>query len=285
MRKTNRKNRTKKAKQFNTAVKMELREHRSSFAVYTLLRIIVIASLVRQFVLGNYEGFFLCILTLILLMLPSIIQVRLKIEIPTTLEIIILLFIFAAEILGEINAFYVLIPFWDTILHTLNGFLAAAIGFSLVVLLNNSEGLVFELSPIFLAIVAFCFSMTIGVLWEFFECFMDTFLHFDMQKDTVLHSISSVMLDPSGGNTVTHINGITDTIVNGTSLGVGGYLDIGLMDTMKDLFVNFIGALVFSIIGFFYVKSKGKGKVAKRFILRKKDADKDYLVQQQDGSD
>ena len=80
-----------------------------------------------------------------------------------------LLFIFSAEILGEISSFYVLFPFWDTTLHTLNGFLAAAIGFSLVDLLNRSDRVKFDLSPLFLSITAFCFSMTIGVLWEFFE--------------------------------------------------------------------------------------------------------------------
>lgn len=267
----------KESRQFKEAVKMELREHKSTFLVYSVLRILTILTLVRQFFLGNYEGFFLCVLTLILLVVPSVIQVRFKIELPTTLEIVILLFIFSAEILGEINSFYIIIPFWDTILHTLNGFLAAAIGFSLVVLLNDSERLTFNLSPLFIAIVAFCFSMTIGIMWEFFEFSMDSFFHLDMQKDTVVHTISSVMMDPAGGNAAKQIKGISDVIVNGEALGLGGYLDIRLIDTMKDLFVNFIGAIVFSIIGFFYVKNKGKWKMAKRFIPRKKDADKDYL--------
>jgi len=266
-----------KTRPFNKAVKMELREHKSAFLVYSVLRILTILTLVRQFFLGNYEGFFLCILTLILLVLPSVIQVQFRIELPTTLEIVILLFIFAAEILGEINSFFIIIPFWDTILHTLNGFLAAAIGFSLVVLLNDNEQFTFNLSPLFIAIVAFCFSMTIGVLWEFFECAMDTFFHYDMQKDTVIHTISSVMLDSAGENAVIQIKDVTDVAVNGKSLGVGGYLDIGLLDTMKDLFVNFIGAVIFSVIGFIYYKNKGIGKLAKRFIPRKKDADKDYL--------
>ena len=91
-------------------------------------------------------------------------------------------------------------PFWDTVLHTLNGFLAAAIGFSLVDLLNRSERTSFTLSPVFMAIVAFCFSMTIGVIWEFFEFGMDQILGYDMQKDTVIHVIRSVTLDPAGHN-------------------------------------------------------------------------------------
>ena len=168
------------------AIKMELREHKSSFMVYLILRILVIVMLVLQVLNQNYENVFLCILTLLLLIVPSFVQVTFKIELPTTLEIIVLFFIFAAEILGEINEFYLLFPFWDTVLHTLNGFLAAAIGFSLVDLLNRSERTVFNLSPVFTAIVAFCFSMTIGVVWEFFEFGMDQFLGYDMQKDTVL---------------------------------------------------------------------------------------------------
>lgn len=200
-----------------------------------------------------------------------------KIELPTTLEIIILVFIFAAEILGEIREFYIVFPFWDTVLHTLNGFLAAAIGFSLVDLLNRSERMVFKLSPLFTAIVAFCFSMTIGVIWEFFEFGMDHILGFDMQKDTIIHTIRSVMLDPAGGNNVAEIGNITSVVVQGKDLGLGGYLDIGLIDTMKDLMVNFIGAVVFSVIGYFYVKNRGRGRVVGRFVPRKKKAERDFL--------
>jgi hypothetical protein len=265
---------------FGRAVKLEIHEHKSSFFVYTALQVATILSMARQFYLGNYEGGFLCLLTVLLLMLPSIIQVQFRIELPTTLEIIVLLFVFSAEILGEINSFYILIPYWDMILHTLSGFLAAAIGFSLTVLLNESERLEFNLSPLFTAIVAFSFSMTIGVLWEFFEYVMDTYFHFDMQKDTVIHAISTVMLDPTASNTVIRITGITDTVVNGKSLGLGGYLDIGLIDTMEDLFVNFIGAFVFSVIGYFYVKNKGKGGIVGRFVPTMKEEEKDYMKHQ-----
>ena len=247
------------------AIKMELREHKSSFMVYLILRILVIVMLVLQVLNQNYENVFLCILTLLLLIVPSFVQVTFKIELPTTLEIIVLFFIFAAEILGEINEFYLLFPFWDTVLHTLNGFLAAAIGFSLVDLLNRSERTVFNLSP-----------MTIGVVWEFFEFGMDQFLGYDMQKDTVLSAITSVMLNPDGRNIPVTIDQIREVMINGQPLGVGGYLDIGLIDTMEDLFVNFIGAAVFSVIGFFYVRSRGKG-VAGRFIPRRKRAERDFL--------
>ena len=246
---------------------------KSTLGVYLALRGLVILTLIRHALRFDLESVFLCGLTLVLLVLPSILTRKLQIELPSTLEIIILLFIFAAEILGEINSFYVRVPNWDTMLHTLNGFLCAAVGFALVDMLNRSDVFSFKLSPIYLAIVAFCFSMTVGVLWEFFEYGVDCFLGFDMQKDAVVSQIGSVMLDPQNSNKVVTIRDIADVIIvhsDGTqqALGVGGYLDIGINDTMKDLIVNFIGAVVFSVIGFFYVKAKGKGSFAARFIPR-----------------
>lgn len=249
----------------------QVRKNPGLAAVYFILRLLVVLMLIAQVFNGNFENVFLCVLTLFLFTLPSFLERKIRIDIPNTLEIIILLFIFAAEILGEIRAYYVTFPYWDTMLHTLNGFLCAAIGFSLLDILNRNERLTFSLSPVYLAVVAFCFSMTIGVLWEFFECTMDQLFLLDMQKDTIVHSIGSVMLDPTGGNTPVAIHDITDVIVvtaDGTQhpLGLGGYLDIGILDTMKDLFVNFIGAVVFSFIGYFYVKNRGKGSFARRFI-------------------
>lgn len=251
-------------------------------AVALFLQISVVLVLVAQIFNRNFENVFLCVLTLGLFTVPTVLERRLSIELPGTLEIIVLLFIYAAEILGEIQAFYVYIPNWDTMLHTMNGFLCAAIGFSLLDILNRNEKVKFSLSPLYLAIVAFCFSMTVGILWEFFEGAMDTFFHLDMQKDSIVNSIGTILLDPSGGNHPVVLENITDVIIvqadgSHTALGLGGYLDIGLLDTMEDLFVNFIGAFVFSIIGYFYVRSRGQGRFARRFIpvLRLEDEDAD----------
>ena len=251
-------NRSEKRKRFNDAVEAKKRVHKKSFIVYSVLRALVIVCMIRQFINRDYEAFAMCILTLLLMVVPSIMQVRLKVQMSQTMEIIILCFIFAAEILGEINRFYVLIPGWDTILHTLNGFVAAGVGYSLVDMMNRDERLTFSLSPAFVSIVAICFSMTVGVMWEFIEFGADQMFLLDMQKDTVVHAIGSVMLDPSNSNKPVIINGITSTVVNGQNLGINGYLDIGLIDTMKDLFVNFIGAVVFSLMGYGFAKSKGK---------------------------
>lgn len=240
--------------------------------IYTLLRYSVLVVMAAQISNRDFESVFLCALTLVLFLIPNFIERRLHIDVPDTLEVLILLFIYAAEILGEIRSYYITFPYWDAMLHTINGFLCAAIGFSLVALLNrNTKITTFSLSPAYMALVAFCFSMTVGVLWEFFEFIMDRCFLLDMQKDSILNTISTVMLDPSSHSRPVVVRDISDVIVvysdgKQQALGLGGYLDIGLLDTMNDLFVNFIGAASFSVIGFFYVKHQGKGKFARQFI-------------------
>ena len=245
------------------------------FALYVILRISVILVMIAQIMNRDWHNVMLCVLTLVLFTVPSFIEKNWHIDIPSTLEVIILLFIYSAEISGEIRSYYINIPGWDTVLHTITGFLSAAIGFSLVDIINRNERTKLYLSPLYVAIGAFCFSMTIGVLWEFFEFSMDWFFGLDMQKDTIINTINTVVLDPTRSNKVVTITGITSTAVNGIDLGINGYLDIGLIDTMKDLFVTLIGALVFSFIGFFYVKNRGEGKFAKRFIPTMKHVEKE----------
>lgn len=251
---------------------------KKTITIYIVLRILVIGSLVVQLLRGNLENVFICILTLILFLIPVFVDKKLNIELPSVLEKIILLFIFSAEILGEVQNFYGIFKNWDTILHTINGFLFAAIGFSMIDILNQSEKFHKKLDPIFVALVAFCFSMTIGVLWEFFEFGMDTVFKTDMQKDWVVESIYSVKLNEENKNRVVGINDIKKTVVtytdnNGNDVDLvinGGYLDIGLNDTMKDLLVNFIGALIYSIIGFLYIKGRDGYKFAELFIPKRK---------------
>lgn len=259
------------------AVKMKKKykeTNKKSIAIYLILRILVIISMVFQILRGNFENAFMCILALLLFTIPAIISEKFKISIPSLLETIIYIFIFSATILGEINNFYGIIPFWDTLLHTLNGFLCAGIGFSLIDLLNqNSKRM--SLSPIYVVIVAFCFSMTIGILWEFYEFTADNIFRTDMQKDRIVQSISSVELNKNGKNIPIKINDIEKTEIyskDGTITTIeNGYLDIGIIDTMKDLFVNFIGAVTFSIIGFLYIKNREKYKFTENFIPVKED--------------
>ncbi|SUO03371.1 Uncharacterised protein [Faecalicoccus pleomorphus] len=260
------------------ALELEVREHRSSFAVYLILRTLVILVLVRQIMMQNYENIFVCLLTLLLLLVPSFVQLTFKVELPIFLEILILVFIYAAEILGEIDNYYFSIPYWDTILHTINGFVCAAVGFSMVSLLNRSEKIQFFVSPLFLAIVSFTFSMTIGVLWEFFEFSMDQLFAMDTQKDTLITSIHSAGVDeilpPFEENDIHKVT------VNGEVISDQGYIDIGLIDTMEDLFVNFVGATIFSLFSYFYARNKERFTFLQNFIPKKKDRNKDYLHQQ-----
>lgn len=243
-------------------------------ALYAIVRIIVLGVLVRSIFTGQLESVYTCLLTLFLLFLPAIVSQKLHIQLPTGLEVTLIVFIFAAEILGELACFYVTVPFWDKALHTTSGFIYAAVGYSMADILNRDHRVSFQLSPIFLALVAFCFSMTIGALWEIFEFSVDRLFMKDMQKDTVVNVITSVALDPTNSNIPITISGITDVAVNGQSLGLGGYLDIGLYDTMGDLIVNLIGALFFSTIGFFQQKHRKKSKVAEMFVPTVQEGEK-----------
>lgn len=239
--------------------------------VYLLLRFLVILVMVRQIFLHNYWNAFLCILVLIQFLIPYFITKKLKIELPSIFEIIILFFIFSSEVLGEIQNFYGVFKHFDTVLHTLNGFLCAAVGFSLIDLCNNNSEK-FNLSPLYLTIVAFCFSMTIGVLWEFLEYSIDKVMLSDMQKDKLVTKISSVWLNPDGKNKAIIVDNINKTIIysdSGETVIEGGYLDLGLNDTMKDLIVNFVGAVVFSIFGYLYVINRDKYKIAEKFMPKK----------------
>ncbi len=241
------------------------RKSRATLITYAVIRLLILAVMIRSITAGNSENAFTCLLSLFLLYLPSIIERKLEMRLPTALEITVVVFIFASEILGEIACFYVTVPFWDKAMHTVSGFIYAAVGYSMADILNRDHRISFRLSPVFLAVVAFCFSMTIGALWEIFEFSVDVLLNKDMQKDTVLHEITSVALDPTRSNIPITVSGIRDTVVNGQSLGLGGYLDIGLHDTMQDLIVNMIGALVFSVGGFFQQKRKKRSKMAEYF--------------------
>lgn len=238
--------------------------NRRTFILYSVLRVLVLVTLIRCIMTQRWEGVAISILVLVLFFVPSLVEGMARIEIPGLFQAIIYSFIFAAEILGEIDHYYVLIPGWDTILHTLNGFLCAAIGFSLVDLLNRSSKNV-NLSPVYVTLVAFCFSMTIGVLWEFVEFGFDTFFGMDMQKDTFVTNISSVALDPANEGDRIQINDIATTTITtatGEATTINGYLDIGLIDTMKDLLVNFAGALVFSVVGYRHLKKNESGNWA-----------------------
>ena len=232
----------------------KFKDHKGKVIFYIALRMILLGAIIFSIIRGNWENLFTCLLTLALMMIPSIIEKRLRIELPTIMEIIVIGFVFAANFLGEIGSFYNTFPLWDSVLHTINGFICAGVGFGLIDILNSNNKIKMNLSPLFVVLFSFCFSMTAGIVWEFFEFGMDSFFGTDMQKDTILHTIHSYKL---GDGQIGWIRNITDVTVNGERIGTG-YIDLGIMDTMKDLLLNYVGASVFNTAGYFYLKTRKK---------------------------
>ncbi len=164
---------------------------------------------------------------IISMLLPSFIARKLKIEIPNFMEIMFIIFLYAAIYLGEVRSFFYLIPFWDTILHSLSAFMTAALGFFIVDLLNSNKQVRMMLSPLFLAVFAFCFSVSIGAVWEIFEFAVDGILGVNMQKFR---------------------------LEDGTQL-IGR---TALEDTMYDIIVDAGSALVMSAVGYFVIKRRDR---------------------------
>ena len=230
------------------------KSRRVTAAVYIIVRIITVAVLIYSLARGQWENAVTCALTLGLLMIPSFLERKMQITLPGVMEVMMICFVFAANIMGEISAFYEKIPQLDTALHAINGFICAGVGFGLINILNQTHRV--RLSPLFVVLFSFCFSMTAGTVWEFFEFGMDVFFGKDMQKDAVVTAIRSHLPAEDGGMFIAE--NIKNTAVNGQGLGVDGYLDIELYDTMKDLLVNFAGAVVFNTLGFVYLKGRKK---------------------------
>ncbi len=248
----------------------KVRKNKISFLIYVLMGSITAAVIVLTFLQGQYESTFTAVLSLFLFLLPTFVEESFSLKLPVAMEIVAVLFVFCANILGEIAGFYVLFPFWDDMLHYTSGFIFAAFGFSLVEIFNRHTRFDFYLSPVFISLVALFFAMTVGVFWEFFEFSADLLLGTDMQKDFIVRDLSSILLG-DGEKTPVCLNGIAySTVVTetGETVLIDGYLDIGLFDTMKDLFVDFLGALLFCTIGFFYTGRSKRGRIARNFIPR-----------------
>lgn len=186
-----------------------------------------------------------CILGLIVMLIPSVVEHRWCIDIPNKMEILYFIFLFCAIYLGEVRDFYYLVPYWDSVLHAFSGGMLGALGFSLVSFLNDSEKLQFELSPFFVALFAFCFALSAGTVWEIYEYTFDGLMSLNMQKFA---------------------------LQDGTLL-VG---HAALADTMKDLIVDALSALIISVIGYFSLKN---GDIFDLFINKsKKTIDKDENI-------
>lgn len=179
-----------------------------------------------------------CLLGIAGVCLPAMLEKRHNLVIPSNMMILYVLFLYGAIFLGEVMAFYYRVPHWDTFLHTLSGAMLGALGYSVITFLNKSDGVPVNLSPLFVAFFAFCFSVAMGMVWEIYEYTVDVLFHTNMQKYAV----------------------------------EGGAALMGqqaLADTMKDIIVDAIGALVIAVIGYISLK-RDKIFVNKLLFKRRK---------------
>lgn len=194
-----------------------LYKKRINVIVTNLVRFALILIFIRGWIVNEHSQDFLLVLTFFMTYYPSILEKRFGVYLPKRLQVVITLFIFAAQVLGEMNGFYDKIPWWDTMLHATSGIVLGIVGFLFVYLLNEKGDANVNLSPIFVIIVAFCFAITMGVAWEIFEFSADRLLGYNMQKFRL-----------PGQD--------------------------GLVDTMEDLIVDAIGAIIACIFGWLYMK-------------------------------
>ena len=258
----------KRAAHLGRCIRAQIRRDKRVFLVLAVVLAAVLGMIGYAIWRGDWNRVFTGVLTLLLLLIPPLVEKRFSLRLPAALEISAYVFVFCAGVLGEMGNFYQRFAIWDVLLHFANGFMFAAFGFSLFALFEQKKRGYQPPSAGFLSLLAFCFSMTVGVLWELFEYAADRFLHADMQKDAVLHEIHTVSLPNMVGDSVTHIRDIVYCMLQTREGGVytfAGYPDIGLTDTMKDLFVNLLGAVVFCVVGYLYCRRMG-GRLAAGFI-------------------
>lgn len=176
-----------------------------------------------------------CLLGMIALALPTVISHKWKLEIPSSIYILYVLFLYCSVFLGEVRSFYYQVPHWDTYLHVFSGAMIGALGFSVVKLLNEEDRIHIKLSPLFVAVFAFCFSVALGAIWEIYEYTVDGIMGLNMQK----------FITAEG------------EVLAGRA---------ALADTMKDIIVDTLGALVISVIGYISLKYE-KGWVEKLLVV------------------
>ena len=209
------------------------------FTVITILYLIVTK---------QYDRLPLAFATILIVLLPDIVERLLRCRLSLPLYLFGLLYA-VGPMLGQCWNFYYTISWWDKLLHICGGVMFAIVGLYLFEFLNHSQK-----NVILCAVFALCFSMAVSVLWEFVEFGSDRLLHTDMQDDTVITSLYSYMLD-EGIGVAGKIENIETVLVNGTPLPAAGYIDIGLIDTMLDMLLESLGALFVCVV---YLMDGGK---------------------------
>jgi hypothetical protein len=199
-------------------------------AVYVMIKIALAPTVAETpediRIKGDYFVMLLqCVLGIVAMLLPGFLKRTIRLNVPSYMLMVYAVFLYCAIYLGEVRSFYYLVPHWDTVLHAFSGAMLGALGFSFVVIFNKTEIVPLQLSAGFVALFAFCFALSLGVLWEIYEFCADEFLHTNMQKYM---------------------------LVDGTLLAGHAVL----ADTMKDLIVDALGAFVMSSLGFISLRYK-----------------------------
>lgn len=177
---------------------------------------------------------------LICTFVPGFIEKTGKVSVPNVMSIVFICFCLAHFVVGEIGELYVKSKIFDSVLHTLSGSMIAILGFSIIRLLNNSENVDLKLNPLFVSIFVVCFSITIGVVWEVVEFAADAITGSNMQR-------------------------FSDSVTREPFLGRDA-----LFDTMKDLILDTIGALVVAVISYLDLKKRKQHTAIRWFIEKKK---------------
>jgi hypothetical protein len=163
------------------------------------IRILLVIALIVEIFNLQYLNIFVTLLALLSTFIPDILSDKAIVHTPTDLHVIMVLFAFAAIYLGELRNFYYRFWWWDTMLHTFSGIILGFSGLVLIYIINKNEKIDFYLSPLFISIFAFTFAVTIGVLWEVFEFFMDSTFGLNMQKSGLVDTMWDLIADAIGG--------------------------------------------------------------------------------------
>lgn len=218
-----------------------MKEKTIRYILAALCELLTVANVIRFSISGQWNRLLLALLTLVLILIPEGIERLFHRHISQGMYLVAVLYAIG-PMLGHCNNLYYLIPGWDKLLHTLGGVMFVFLGVFLFELLGG-DSKKWALCCVF----ALCFSLALSVLWEFYEFGSDSLLGTDTQDDSIVHSITSHKLTSELGEVGT-IPNIQDVTVDGKPLNLGGYLDIGLIDTMMDLLLEALGAAVTTLI-------------------------------------
>ena len=218
-------------------------------AVLACFELFTLFSVVFFTIRREGDRILLCAVTILLLLLPMAVERIFQCRL-TLCWYILCMFYAIGAMLGHSWKLYYLLPGWDKLLHITGGIVFAAVGVYLPRLITGKD-----MESIFMtALFALCLSIAVSAIWEFAEYGMDRIFAMDMQSDTVVHSINSYILGDEPG-VLGSIDQIQEISINGQDPGFGGYLDLGLIDTMNDMIVESAGAFLYVLI---YARTGGK---------------------------